>query len=269
VPIVLAEEAFAAQAEPSGPEGMSIGVLLSHGFTGAPSSMRPWARHLHQQGFTVSVPLLPGHGTRWEDMNATTFEDWYGEVERAFEKLQVECDLVFVAGLSMGGALALNLAVEKGRDVAGIILVNPAVATDRKDVKLLPVLKHLVACSRAIGSDIKKPGVVESAYPRTPLKAAHSYFSGIRALRERLPEVTQPMLMFRSRVDHVVDPSSGRIILSTVSSRDVEERVLEDSYHVATLDNDAPLIYDGSAEFIRRVAAASPAAQPPASAPGS
>ena len=255
------DEAFAAEGSPIGPHGQRIGVLLCHGFTGSPSSMRDWAGFLSERGYAVSVPRLPGHGTRWQELNETTYDDWYAEVERAFEKLQADCDQVFVTGLSMGGCLALNLAVEKGREVAGLVLVNPAVNSERKDVKLLPVLKHLVPAFPGIGSDVKKAGVVERAYPKTPLRAAHSFFSSLKGVRSRLPEVTQPVLMFRSRVDHVVDPSSGRIILSTVSSRDLEERVLEDSFHVATIDNDAPEIFSGSAEFIRRVSAETAAAE--------
>jgi carboxylesterase len=262
VPIAPEDEAYAAEAAPIGPHGQRIGVLLSHGFTGTPSSMRPWAEFLHERGYAVSVPRLPGHGTRWQDLNLTTYADWYAEVEAAFEKLQSECDQVFVAGLSMGGCLALNLAVEKGRDVAGIILVNPAVNSERKDIKLLPVLKHVVPAMRGIGNDVKKDGVVERAYPKTPLKAAHSFFSQLKTVRGRLPEVTQPLLMFRSRTDRVVDPSSGRIILSTVSSRDVEERVLEESYHVATIDNDASVIFSVSAEFIRRISEQSAVPRP-------
>jgi carboxylesterase len=258
-------DAFAAEGSPIGPHGQRIGVLLCHGFTGNPSSLRAWAEFLSAQGYAVSVPRLPGHGTRWQDLNQTTYGDWYAEVEQAFEKLQAECDQVFVSGLSMGGCLALNLAVEKGRDVAGLVLVNPAVNSERKDILLLPVLKHLVPAFPGIGSDVKKAGVVESAYRRTPLKAAHSFFSSLKGMRERLPEVTQPLLLFRSRTDHVVDPSSGRIILSTVSSRDLEERVLEDSFHVATIDNDAPQIFAASADFIRRVSAEASSGQAPGS----
>ena len=77
--------------------------------------------------------------------------------------------------------------------------------------------------------------------------------TGWKALREDLPKVTQPLLMFRSAEDHVVDPSSARIIRGPVSSRDLTERMLENSYHVATLDNDAPSIFEESAQFIRRV----------------
>jgi carboxylesterase len=251
VRIAPEDEAFSASARPGDGDGRRAGVLLCHGFTGGPSSMRPWAEYLHEQGYAVSVPRWPGHGTSWQDLNTTTYADWYAEAERSFEKLQTECDEVFVAGLSMGGCLALNVAVDKGRDVSGLVLVNPCVGTARQDVKLLPVLKHLVPSFPGIANDIKKPGVDERGYRRTPLRAAHSMFQGMRVVKERLPEVTQPLLMFRSRVDHVVDPSSGKAIMTTVSSRDLEERILEDSYHVATIDNDAGVIFTVSAEFIR------------------
>ena len=255
MPIAPEDEAYVAPADPDLTGGRRIGVLVSHGFTGSPASVRPWAEHLNAAGYAVSVPLLPGHGTSWRELNQLTFADWYAEAERAFEKLQSDCDQVFVAGLSMGAFIGLKIAVEKGRDVAGLLLVNPAINSERKDVKLLPVLKRVVPAFPAIGNDIKKPGVDERAYSKTPLKALASLFAEFKAVRPRLAEVTQPVLIFRSREDHVVDPSSGRIIMSTVSSRDLEERILEESYHVATLDNDAETIYADSVEFIRRVSA--------------
>jgi carboxylesterase len=247
------DEPFTASGAAQGPGGTRIGVLLCHGFTSSPWSMRPWAEHLNEQGYAVSVPLLPGHATRWQELNTTTYADWYSELEGAFEKLQAECDTVFLAGLSMGGCLVLDLAVRRGREVAGLVLVNPFVATMRKDAHFLPLLKLAVPSLAGIGSDVKKPGVTERAYSRTPLRALHSLFQAMRTVREGLPQVTQPLLMFRSRTDHVVDPSSGRLIMEQVSSRQLEERVLEDSYHVATVDNDAPLIFSESAAFIRRV----------------
>jgi carboxylesterase len=220
--------------------------------------MRPWAEFLHQQRCSVSVPLLPGHATRWQELNTTTYADWYSELDAAFEKLQSECDTVFVAGLSMGGCLALDLAIRRGREVAGLVLVNPFVATARKDAHVLPLLKLAVPSLAAISSDVKKPGVTERAYTRTPLRGLHSLFRAMRTVRRELPQVTQPLLMLRSKVDHVADPSSGRLIMAQVSSRDLEERVLEDSYHVATVDNDAPHIFSSSAEFIRRVSDGAP-----------
>jgi carboxylesterase len=164
----------------------------------------------------------------------------------------------------MGGCLALDLAEQRSREVAGLVLVNPIVNLERRDLRLLPLLKYVVPAFPAIRNDIKKPGEDELAYPRTPLRAAHSMLQAVKVVRERLPEVTQPLLMFRSRTDRVVDPSSGRIISSTVSSRDLEERVLEDSYHVATLDNDAPAVFAGTIGFVRRVTEGSPPTGPSA-----
>jgi len=246
-------EPFYADAAPTGPDGQRVGVLLSHGFTGSPASMVPWGRHLAGHGYGVAVPRLPGHGTSWQELNKCRWADWYGEVQRAFDKLAANCDQVVVGGLSMGGGLVLQLAAERGRDVAGIMLVNPAVHTDRKDVLALPALQHVVGSFPGIANDIKKPGVEEHGYTRTPLKAARSMTAAWKRVRADLPKVTSPLLVFRSAEDHVVDPSSGQIILTSVSSRDLTERVLEHSFHVATLDNDAPMIFEESAEFVRRV----------------
>ena len=248
-----AAEPFFADAVPDARDGQRVGVLLVQGFTGSPASMTPWGRYLAEQGLGVAVPRLPGHGTTWQELNRTRWPDWYGEVDRAFEKLRANHDQVVVGGLSMGGALVLQLAADRGRDVAGVVVVNPAVSTERKDVLALPVLKHVVPSFPGIANDIKKAGVQEYGYTRTPLRAAHSMMQAWKTLRADLPRVTQPLLMFRSSVDHVVDPSSAALIRASVSSRDLTERQLVNSYHVATLDNDAPTIFEESAEFVRRV----------------
>jgi len=248
-------EPFLSDGDAGSPRGR-VGVLLSHGFTGSPASMKSWGQYLAAQGYAVSVPRLPGHGTTWQEMNTTTWADWSGEVERAFEALSAHVDSVVVCGLSMGGGLALRLAADHPDRVAGLVLVNPAVATDRKDVKLLPVLKLVIPSFPGIANDIKKPGVEEHGYTKTPLRAADSMFKGYKVLRGELGRITCPVLIFRSAEDHVVDPSSARIILAGVSSSDTREEILQDSYHVATLDNDAERIFEGSAAFIERVSAA-------------
>ena len=238
-------------AEPIDLPGGPVGVLLSHGFTGCPQSIRGWAEHLHAAGLTVAAPLLPGHGTRWQDLNATTWADWYAEVEQAFDRLRSTCDQVFVMGLSMGGTLVLRLAEQRAAEVAGVVVVNASLATERKDAKLLPVLKHLIPAMPGIASDISKPGVTELAYPKLPLKAAHSLQQAWPVVRADLPRITAPVLVYRSRVDHVVEPVSGRALLAGLAGGTVEERVLENSFHVATLDNDAPTIFAGSLDFVR------------------
>ncbi|WP_131747498.1 alpha/beta fold hydrolase [Frankia sp. Cppng1_Ct_nod] len=238
-------------AEPLERDGDSTGVLLVHGFTGTPQSMRPWGEFLAEAGLTVSCPLLPGHGTRWQDMNATTWQDWFAAADGAFNRLRERCETVFVMGLSMGGTLTLRLAEVYGSDVAGVVTVNPSLGTDRKVAVLAPLLSRIVPCLPGISSDIKAPGVDEVAYGRVPLRA----FASLRELwavtAPDLGRIVSPVLTFRSRVDHVVEPSSGRILLAGATSCTVSERILEDSYHVATLDNDQKTIFEGSLEFVR------------------
>lgn len=240
-------------ARPEETQGRRVGVLLTHGFSGSPASMRPWGEHLAARGHAVEVPRLPGHGTRWQDLNATGWDDWYGEERRAFEKLAAENDVVVACGLSMGGSLTLRLAADVGDRLAGLVLVNPAVHTERKDVLALPVIKWLVGSFPGISNDIAKEGADEVAYDRTPLKATHSMLRAWKGLRQDLHRVDQPLLLITSVTDHVVDPSSRRIIKERISSTDVTEVRLERSYHVATVDHDAETIFAESATFIARV----------------
>ncbi|SDP23843.1 carboxylesterase [Nakamurella panacisegetis] len=233
--------------------GGDVGVLLCHGFTGNPSSLRPWADRLAAEGFTVELPLLPGHGTTWQQMNRTTFDDWLGAVSSSLSDLNARCRSVVVAGLSMGGTLTLRLAELHGNSIAGIVLVNPSVLSLRKELKLLPVLKHLVPSLKGIADDIAAPGRSEFGYDRTPLKAVDALRKGWASTRTDLARVTAPVLLLRSRIDHVVEPENSTEILARIGSTDVTEIVLERSYHVATLDHDAELIFDSSVEFVRRV----------------
>jgi esterase/lipase len=246
-----------------GPGGDSpdarTGVLLVHGFTGTPMSMRPWGEHLARAGFAVRCPLLPGHGTRWRDCNSVTEEDWTAAVGAAFDALARDCDRVVVAGLSMGGTLAIRLAEQRPDDVAALVLVNPSLLTQRLDAKLLPLIARLTPSWAPIASDIKKPGVTELAYPKLPTRAVLALRRLWAVTRADLARVTAPVLLFRSVTDHVVEPASGSVLLAGVGSTDVTEVLLEDSYHVATLDNDAPAIFTGSVDWIRaRVGAGEP-----------
>jgi carboxylesterase len=229
-----------------------VGVLLLHGFTGSPRSMRSWAEHLESSGYRVAVPRLPGHGTSWQELALTEWPDWYACAERELEGLRAQCDQVFVCGLSMGGGLALLLAA-RHPDIAGVVLVNAVVTSTDKRAVALPVLRLFVPSLAGIANDIAKPGVEEGGYDRSPLRAGYSMTRMWREIRSRLGEVQQPLLIFRSEVDHVVDPSSGRAILASVGSSDVREQLLPRSYHVATMDYDADTIFAGSRDFFRRL----------------
>jgi carboxylesterase len=245
-------------AEPYAHDGDDIGVLLCHGFTGNPSSLRPWAESIAAAGHTVRLPRLPGHGTTWQEMGRTRWADWYGELEAAFTELRARTRVLVVGGLSMGGGLALQLAqqhpADDGAGVDALVLVNPAVRVDDPRLKALPVVRWLAPSLPPVGNDIKKPGAIEDAYSRIPPHALHSMLAGYRGVVAELPAVKQPVLLFRSPQDHVVPASSSAQILDRISSTDAEEVLLEDSFHVATLDNDAPMIFNRTISFLDRIA---------------
>ena len=233
-------------------EGGPTGVLLCHGFTGSPQSLRPWAEYLAGAGLSVSLPRLPGHGTTWQKMARTRWEDWFAEVDRAFDELQARCDEMFVMGLSMGGCLALRIAELRGEAVRGLVLVNPSLTADNKLMfAVAPALKWLVPSVKGIASDLKNPQASEAGYDRTPTKAAATLPGLWKATQRHLGEVTQPVLAFRSATDHVVGPASLKLLAHALRPGQLEVRELANSYHVATLDNDAEAIFAGSLEFVR------------------
>lgn len=242
-----------AGAEPYRHDGGPTGVLLCHGLTGSPAPFRPWAEHLAAAGLTVDVPLLPGHGTTWQELNAARWPDWYAAVERSLLRLRERCDPVVVGGLSMGGCLALRLAQVHGDAVSGLVLVNPAIASRDRRLLALPLLHRVVPSMSVLSGDIAKPGQDEIAYDRNPLRALHSLTQLWKVVVADLPRVTQPVLIYRSDQDHIVDATSLGLITSRVSSTDVTAVTLPDSFHVATLDYDAETIFAGSLDFVRRL----------------
>jgi len=233
-------------------DGGPVGVLLCHGFTGSPASMRPWADYLVERGASVVIPRLPGHGTTWVELQRTRWIDWYAEDQKALLDLSDRCSDVFVMGLSMGGTLALRLAEQHPEVVRGLVLVNPSLRSDNKALAVLPVLRLVVPSVKGVSNDIAKPDQDEVAYDRTPLRALYSLTKLWHLVRENLGQVKAPVLVFRSAQDHVGEESSTRLLIERVGSSEVEQRVLDRSYHVATLDYDAPEIFEGSWEFVQR-----------------
>jgi carboxylesterase len=241
-------------AEPYAADRGLVGVLLCHGFTATPRSLRPWAEYLAAAGCTVRLPRLPGHGTTWQDANSTRWQDWYGEIRQAYEQLRARCETIFAAGLSMGGTLVTRLAEEEGNDLAGLILVNPSFATERFDAKFARYICRLTPSRPGFGSDIKAAHEDTLGYDRTPVRAFASLQRLWRVVRADLHRITAPVLMFRSVEDHVVEPLSAQLLVRGATSTTVREVLLENSYHVATMDHDAPLIFAGSMAFIREYA---------------
>ena len=238
-------------AEPYSAAGGPVGAVLCHGLTGMPGSLRAWGEQLAGAGLSVRIPRLPGHGTTWQDANRTTWQDWYAELERTFDDVRSRCEKAFVMGLSMGGTLALRLAENRGADIAGVVVVNPSLFTLRKDAKLLPALRLLVPSMPPVGNDIKKAGVTEPAYDRLPVKAAYQLAQLWKVTNADLEKVSQPLLVLTSKDDHVVEPANSERLMAGAGTADKRQVILEDSFHVATMDNDLPRIVEETLAFVQ------------------
>lgn len=231
--------------------GDDLGIVLLHGFTGSPAAVRPWARFLADAGHTVSAPRLPGHGTRWQDLNLTTWTDWYTEAERSIAWLRRHTNSVIAMGISTGATMALRLA-EEHDDIRGVVGVNPIIQTERRDRRYLTSLYALLGSLPNLTDDIKRPGLSESAYDRVPLRAAYSLTQMWAATKSDIDQVHVPVLLYRSADDHVAEPSNTVWLMANLQS-ERREVVLQNSYHVATLDYDAQTIFSGSEKFAREV----------------
>jgi carboxylesterase len=239
-------------AEPFYVAGSKVGILLCHGYTGSPQSMRYLAEYLAEHGgFSVSLPRLPGHGTALEDMARTSAVDWLGAVRAALAELEQRCTSVFVVGLSMGGTLALHVAATRPDVVRGAVLINTPLSLDNPDFAAIAFSDEAPEYLPAIGSDIKRADVGELSYPGAPVATAKHLYALIATARELAPRLSCPLLVFTSREDHVVPPANGPYLLEHAGSSDKRLVMLEDSYHVATLDNDRERIACETLEFIR------------------
>lgn len=241
-------------AEPASHHGGPAGVLLLHGFTGNPSSMRGLADVLVGAGFSIELPLLPGHGTVVEDLIPTTFTDWLDEAEAAYQRLAARCEQVLIVGLSMGGGLTVWLGGEHP-EVVGLVCIN-AIVSEPEGMRAF--LEELLASGTeilpGIASDIAKEGVEESAYRDTPVRPLLTLVDAGAGLTDRMQRITAPVLVVSSPQDHVVPPENSDLLAATVAGP-VERLEATDSFHVATLDHDKERIEAAVVEFARKVTA--------------
>jgi carboxylesterase len=231
-------------------------VLVLHGFTGSTQSVRYLGEELHRRfGFSIYGPRLAGHGTSPDDMATTGYLDWLGTAESALKEMAASHGKVFVTGLSMGGTLCLNLAARFPDLVAGIIPINGCGGRLGSEMSELVLAHDAPDRIPGIGSDIKAEGVVELAYAEVPVKCVREANALMGATGNLLHKILCPTLVIQSREDHVLPPSNGPLIMQGISSRDARIFWLEDSYHVATLDNDKDTIVDRTGRFVTEIAA--------------
>ena len=250
----MTEESIMQGAEPFFFPGNDIGVLVCHGFTGTTQSMRPLGEALAAAGYTVIGPRLAGHGISPEALAHSTAMDWIASVDEALATLRQGCTQIFMVGLSMGGTLTLYTAAKHAEVIKGAVPINAVVQVNSVGLGGLALDANMPATVPGIGSDIKAPGVTELAYKEVPVPALRQIYSLIGVTHDLLPTIQCPVLVIQSREDHVVDPSNAPRIVRRLGSSRIDLRWLNDSYHVATLDNDLPLIQREALDFIRSIA---------------
>ena len=227
-----------------------IGVVLVHGFTGSPAAMRPWAEFLNARGYSVRVPLLPGHATKPADLNKIEWPEWPAKVDSEIAELQKNCSQIFVAGLSMGGGTTLQVAAEHGDKLSGIILVNPMIHVKGISPTLAFVISRVIRFGKSVGNDIKRPGVTEYSYDKMPYRGIHQLLTMLKLTRAALPTIKVPVQLFHSVDDHTLPVSNTEIIMREIGSSNKSRIELLNSFHVATIDYDSELIFANSLTFI-------------------
>jgi carboxylesterase len=247
----MAEPQVLKGAEPWYAQGSRTGVLISHGYTGSPQSMRSVAEGLAQAGFSVALPRLKGHGTTPSDMASSTATDWIAELNKGVAWLQERCDTLFMTGLSMGGTLTLFMAGQDPHLFRGIIPINAAIFLNNPDFASLAYMVGGPTEIQGVGGDIKAPGVTELAYSVVPVPTIKEFMALAKVTEELLPRITCPALIMTSRDDHLVPPANAEHILNRIGSSEKRILWLEDSYHVATLDHDKEVIVRESVTFMQ------------------
>jgi carboxylesterase len=256
-------------------------VLLVHGLTGTPAEMRAIAKRLAQRGFSVMCPQLAGHCGEVAELKRSTWRDWYGSIERAFEALKPGYARVYVAGLSMGALIALKLAEEKGSRVAGLGLLSSTFFYDGWNIPhirrrlLLPIvlyspLRYFISwretppygikCERtraavhAVLTSRDAKAAEKVGTFRTPAVTIHESIRLIRAARKALSGVHVPALIVHSTEDDMASVKNAHYVAQRISSRHVETYFVDDTYHVLTLDRRRNDIAHRLADFFKSCA---------------
>lgn len=230
-------------------------VVLVHGFTGNPKATRPLAKVLNDTGFSVEAVRLPGHGTTPRDLGTTRWSDWRTAVTHAVDRALRDHDRVILLGHSMGATLTLDLAGHRD-DLAAAVVINPLLAAPPNPLaRIAPYLQYVVPMvTRSMAGmptdDIARPDVSEDAYARVPTKATQSLLDALQGVRAGLVDLTVPVLLVTSRVDHTVEPINGDIVAAEIGSEQVQRVMLERSWHVPQLDWDRDEVEDAVRMFV-------------------
>ena len=230
-----------------------IGVLLLHGFTSHLNTVNGLVPYLEKAGIPYEMPVLRGHGTRYQDMTGVTDRDWYVDAERAMIKLWNQVDRIVVVGLSMGGLVGLELAMRHPDKLAGLVTVAAALKFADPLSGLTPVLARFVKYwpSPESFNDLSLKGNCKN-YPKFSTKAFAHLYAYAQQVADRLLEVHVPIRILQSKKDQVVAPEAANIIYEKVSSPLREIIWYDKSGHEMMQDCEAERVFGDIMEFVHR-----------------
>ncbi|MDG2333605.1 MAG: alpha/beta hydrolase [Myxococcota bacterium] len=250
--MVLENEAVDASAfDLPGDPASRVGVLCVHGLTGTPYEVRPLGLALAARGMRARGPLLPGHGTRPEELAALGYASWVGAVEAEYRALRDGHEWVAVLGLSLGGLLTLELASRERPDA--IAVIGTPLALRPPIPQLIPLAKYIKPMlAKGEGSDIRDPAARarHPGYKQMPLASVHELVRLQRRVSGRLGEVRSPALVAHGAHDRTADPRDAQRIFRELGSSVKEELICPESGHVVPVDVDGPWLAERVADFI-------------------
>ncbi len=202
-------------------------VILLHGLTDSPGNMEELAEFLNEKGYSVYVPLLPGHATKVQELNKKKYSEWYREAANTLE--DVDEENVYVVGHSLGGLLALDLASRN--NISGIITINAPIKLKNRYTPFIPFVKIIE--DYQIKSDEHINRLMEHGfsvpYNAVPLNSVSELLNGIEKLR--LENIDEPALIIQGIDDDVVDRDSALVIYDGINSTYKDLSFLEDATH--------------------------------------
>jgi len=227
-------------------QGGKTGFLVLHGFTATTTEVRPLGERLHAAGYTVSAPLLPGHGTHPDDLNKVRWQDWLQTAESEYQKLSEQCEEVWVAGESMGGLLSLLVAA-KNPNIKGLLLYAPALYVNKMSSAY--VLQYVM---KYLAKKPSKDNLLWKGYNVYPLKGAVELLKLQKETRKVLGMVKQPTLAFFSEKDATVKLAASDLMKRKLGSKELELVILKESPHVILLANEHQKVIDHTLNYVSK-----------------
>ncbi len=236
------------------PEGASIALLLVHGFCASSDELSTLAEYLSERGFASFSVQLAGHGTTPEDLEATSWQDWYQSLQSGLEVVRSwKPRYLFVVGFSMGGLLSIMIS-SKETDIDGLILIAPALRIPGLLPKLVPLLKYLVKYRNIdIEAAQRVYDVKRTKYEREPVSAYHEFFKLQKEAKKHMKAVVTPTLILQGTEDKSIDPTSAQVALQAISSGIKELHLIEGAEHVISCHPTRKMAYPIILEFLEKI----------------